>query len=247
MVETVRGKSRMKRRHKMPFGAEYEDESVRFRLWAPAARQVEVCLGDHNQSQRITLDRCEGGWFEVAAGKVKAGTQYSFQIDGGQHVPDPASRFQPRDVHGPSEIIDPTAFEWHDIDWRGRRWEEAVLYELHVGAFTPAGTFLSACERLDYLTELGVTAVELMPIADFPGSRNWGYDGVFPFAPDNNYGRPNDLKEFIQRAHRCGIMVLLDVVYNHFGPEGNYLNLYAPQFFTERHKTPWGRSEEHTS
>ncbi len=231
----------MKRRHKMPFGAEYENESVRFRLWAPAARQVEVCLGDHNQSQRLTLDRCGGDWFELIAEKVQAGTQYSFQIDGGQQVPDPASRFQPCDVHGPSEIIDPAAFEWHDIDWLGRRWEEAVLYELHVGAFTPAGTFLSACERLDYLAELGVTAVELMPVADFPGRRNWGYDGAFPFAPDSTYGRPGDLKEFIQRAHHRGIMVLLDVVYNHFGPEGNYLNLYAPQFFTERHKTPWGK------
>jgi maltooligosyltrehalose trehalohydrolase len=231
----------MKRRHKMPFGAEYEDESVRFRLWAPAARQVEVCLGDHNQSQRLTLDRWEGGWFELITEKVKAGTQYSFQIDGGQLVPDPASRFQPFDVHGPSEIIDPTAFEWRDTDWRGRCWEEAVIYELHVGAFTPAGTFLSAGERLDYLAELGVTAVELMPVADFPGRRNWGYDGVFPFAPDSHYGRPSDLKELVQHAHRRGIMVLLDVVYNHFGPEGNYLNLYAPQFFTERHKTPWGK------
>jgi maltooligosyltrehalose trehalohydrolase len=241
MVETLRGKSRMKRRHKMPFGAEYGDESVRFRLWAPAARQVQVCFGDHNQSQSLTLDHCERGWFEITTEKAKAGTQYSFQIDGGQQVPDPASRFQPCDVHGPSEIIDPTAFEWLDCDWRGRRWEEAVLYELHVGAFTPAGTFLSACERLDHLAELGVTAVELMPVGDFPGRRNWGYDGVLPFAPDSNYGRPNDLKEFVQCAHHRGIMVLLDVVYNHFGPEGNYLNLYAPQFFTERHKTPWGK------
>jgi len=232
----------MKRRHKMPFGAEYyEDGSVHFRLWAPAARKVDLCLGDDEKMLLVSLDRREQGWFEIVTENAKPGTPYCFQINGEQRVPDPASRFQPRDVHGPSEIINPTFFDWQDGDWRGRRWEETVLYELHVGAFTPAGTFLSACERLNHLADLGVTAIELMPIADFPGRRNWGYDGVFPFAPDSNYGRPEDLKQFVQNAHRRGIMVLLDVVYNHFGPEGNYLDLYAPQFFTGRHKTPWGK------
>jgi maltooligosyltrehalose trehalohydrolase len=143
-------------------------------------------------------------------------------------------------VHGPSEVVDPFAFEWRDQTWRGRRWEEAVIYELHVGAFTPAGTFSAVGERLDYLADLGITAVELMPVADFPGKRNWGYDSVFPFAPDSIYGRPEDLKELVQSAHERGIMVFLDVVYNHFGPEGNYLRSYAPQFFTDRHRTPWG-------
>jgi malto-oligosyltrehalose trehalohydrolase len=231
----------MKRSLKMPFGAEYrEDGSVHFCLWAPAAREVDLCLGDSEKIQRVSLGRREQGLFETVTENAKPGTPYCFQINRGRQVPDPASRFQPRDVHGPSEIIDPTFFDWQDGDWRGRRWEEAVLYELHVGAFTTAGTFLSACERLDYLADLGVTAIELMPIADFPGRRNWGYDGVFPFAPDSNYGRPEDLKQFVQNAHHRGIMVLLDVVYNHFGPEGNYLDLYAPQFFTDRHKTPWG-------
>jgi len=154
----------------------------------------------------------------------------------------PASRFQPEDVHGPSEVIDAETFDWKEQAWRGRPWEEAVIYELHVGAFTPAGTFSAVGERLDYLTDLGITAIELMPIADFPGRRNWGYDGVLPFAPDSKYGRPEDLKALVQSAHDRGLMVLLDVVYNHFGPEGNYLNSYAPQFFTARHKTPWGNA-----
>ncbi|HEX9111394.1 MAG TPA: malto-oligosyltrehalose trehalohydrolase, partial [Terriglobales bacterium] len=226
----------------MPFGAECRDDgSVRFRLWAPAARQVELSLASANRSRmRLPLDPCDKGWFELTTDAARPGTQYHFRIDDAQEVADPASRFQPRDVHGPSEVIDPGAFDWQDRDWHGRRWEEAVLYELHVGAFTPSGTFSAVGERLDYLADLGITAVELMPVADFPGRRNWGYDGVFPFAPDSNYGRPEDLKELVQSAHDRGLMVLLDVVYNHFGPEGNYLRSYAPQFFTDRHSTPWG-------
>ena len=231
----------MKRRYSMPFGSECrEDGSVRFRLWAPAARQVDVCPTGPRGSVRFAMDHCDGGWFELITDAAKSGSQYHFQIDGEHQVPDPASRFQPRDVHGPSEVVDPFAFEWRDQTWRGRRWEEAVIYELHVGAFTPAGTFSAVGERLDYLADLGITAVELMPVADFPGKRNWGYDGVFPFAPDSIYGRPEDLKELVQSAHEHGIMVLLDVVYNHLGPEGNYLRSYAPQFFTDRHRTPWG-------
>jgi maltooligosyltrehalose trehalohydrolase len=231
----------MKRRYNMPFGAECRDDgSVRFRLWAPAARQVELSLAGANRSMRLPMDPCDQGWFELATDAARPGTQYHFRIDDAQEVSDPASRFQPRDVHGPSEVIDPGAFDWHDRDWHGRRWEEAVLYELHVGAFTPSGTFSAVGERLDYLADLGITAVELMPVADFPGQRNWGYDGVFPFAPDSAYGRPEDLKELVQSAHNRGLMVLLDVVYNHFGPEGNYLRSYAPQFFTDRHSTPWG-------
>jgi malto-oligosyltrehalose trehalohydrolase len=243
----------MKRRYNMPFGAECRDDgSVRFRLWAPAARKVEVelSLAGANRSIRLPLDPCDEGWFELVTDAARPGTQYYFrinagqisdgQINDGQEVSDPASRFQPRDVHGPSEVIDPGAFDWHDHDWHGRRWEEAVLYELHVGAFTPSGTFSAVGERLDYLADLGIAAVELMPVADFPGQRNWGYDGVFPFAPDSTYGRPEDLKELVQSAHDRGLMILLDVVYNHFGPEGNYLRSYAPQFFTDRHSTPWG-------
>jgi maltooligosyltrehalose trehalohydrolase len=233
----------MKRRHDMPFGAECRsDGSVRFRLWAPAARGVELCLGSAKGPMRIPFDRRDNGWFELVTNAAGPGTKYKFRIDNEREVPDPASRFQPQDVHGPSEVIDPDVFDWQDLAWRGRTWEEAVIYELHVGAFTPRGTFAAVAEHLDYLSDLGITALELMPVADFPGQRNWGYDGVFPFAPDSTYGRPEDLKELIQSAHRSGIMVLLDVVYNHFGPEGNYLGSYAPQFFTDRHRTPWGKA-----
>jgi maltooligosyltrehalose trehalohydrolase len=231
----------MKRRHNMPFGAECrEDGSVRFRLWAPAAHQVALCLGSADRCVQLALDRRDHGWFELTTRKAKPGARYSFRIDDERDVPDPASRFQPQDVHGPSEVIDPAAFDWQDGVWYGRRWEGAVIYELHVGTFTSGGRFSSACERLDYLAELGVTALELMPVSDFPGQRNWGYDGVYPFAPDSTYGRPEELKQLVQSAHSRGIMVLLDVVYNHFGPEGNYLNSYAPQFFTNAHCTPWG-------
>jgi maltooligosyltrehalose trehalohydrolase len=228
----------MKRRHRMPFGVECRDDgSVRFRLWAPAARQVELALAN---SRTFALDKHDDGWFELVTNAVAAGDQYQFRINGAQDIPDPASRFQPRDVHGPSQVVDPQDFEWQDADWSGRPWAQAVIYELHVGTFSPSGTFAGVTERIDYLADLGVTAIELMPVADFPGRRNWGYDGVLPFAPDSSYGVPDDLKRLVQTAHARGIMVLLDVVYNHFGPEGNYLNSYAPQFFTDRHCTPWG-------
>jgi len=221
----------------MPFGAEcLDDGKVRFRLWAPKAERVELCLASENP---LALSKLEDGWFELVT-HTPAGSQYKYRISGQTRVPDPASRFQPSDVHGPSQVIDPAAFEWQDEHWRGRPWEEAVIYELHVGTFTPEGTFAAAEHHLDYLANLGITAVELMPIADFPGARNWGYDGVLPFAPDNCYGHPDDLKRLIQAAHRKGLMMFLDVVYNHFGPEGNYLRAYAPEFFTARHCTPWG-------
>jgi maltooligosyltrehalose trehalohydrolase len=232
----------MKRRHDMPFGAECRsDGSVRFRLWAPAAHRVELCLSSAKGPMKFPLERRDNGWFELVTDAARTGTKYKFRIDSEREVPDPSSRFQPQDVHGPSEVIDPDVFDWQDLAWRGRPWEEAVIYELHVGAFTPRGTFAAIAEHLDYLSDLGITALELMPVGDFPGQRNWGYDGVFPFAPDSTYGRPEDLKELIQSAHSRDIMVLLDVVYNHFGPEGNYLGFYAPQFFTDRHRTPWGK------
>ena len=230
----------MKRSHTMPFGAELcENGEVRFRLWAPKAQRVELCIEDP-PAEQIPLERLDDGWFELITRAARAASRYRFQIDGEAKVPDPASRFQPLDVHWPSEVIDPRAFDWKDDQWRGRPWEDAVIYELHVGAFTPEGTFHGVSERLDYLRDLGVTAIELMPVADFPGRRNWGYDGVLPYAPDSSYGRPEDLKFLVQAAHDRGLMVFLDVVYNHFGPDGNYLSLYSPQFFTSRHRTPWG-------
>jgi 1,4-alpha-glucan branching enzyme/maltooligosyltrehalose trehalohydrolase len=226
----------MRRHHELPFGAELAGEGVRFRLWAPCADAVALRLegwGDR------PMEREEGGWFALTTGEARAGTRYCYLVDG-QVVPDPASRHQPEDVHGPSEVIDPGAYEWRDDAWRGHPWEEIVLYELHTGSFSASGDFAGVARHLDHLQELGVSAVELMPVADFPRRRNWGYDGVLLFAPDARYGRPEDLKRLVDAAHARGIAVLLDVVYNHFGPEGNYLHLYAPQFFSERHHTPWG-------
>src|SRR5215469_7664718 len=226
--------------HRMPFGAELQpDGKVRFRLWAPAAKSVSLSL-ENPQTPPLPLAGAGHGWFELTTSQARAGSRYRFEIDGKTLVPDPASRFQPHDVHGPSEVIAVLAFPWNDHNWRGLPWEEAVIYELHLGSFTPEGTFQGVEQKLDYLRDLGITAVELMPLSDFPGSRNWGYDGVLPFAPDSSYGRPEDLKRLIDFAHAKGLMVFLDVVYNHFGPEGNYLHLYSPQFFTGRHKTPWG-------
>jgi malto-oligosyltrehalose trehalohydrolase len=227
--------------HTMPFGAELRpDGAVRFRLWAPEQKRVRLVL--EGRDGALPMTALPDGWHELATNAAMAGTQYSFELTNNMRVPDPASRYQPRDVHGPSEVIDPAAYQWRDGSWRGRPWHETVLYETHVGAFTPEGTFRAATERLDHLVELGVTAVELMPLADFPGARNWGYDGVLLFAPDASYGRPEDLKAFVDAAHRKGLMAFLDVVYNHFGPDGNYLPVYAPQILTDRHKTPWGSS-----
>jgi maltooligosyltrehalose trehalohydrolase len=158
----------------------------------------------------------------------------------GTRVPDPASRFQPEDVHGPSEVVDPRGYRWQHPDWCGRPWHETVLYELHVGTFSEEGTFDGLRRKLDHLVGLGVTAVELMPLADFPGLRNWGYDGVLPFAPDASYGSPDQLKRLIDEMHGRGLMAFLDVVYNHFGPDGNYLSLYAPDYFDPNAQTPWG-------
>jgi len=230
----------IRRHHPLPFGAEPHADGVRFRLWAPAAADVVLCLyGDAGES-RERMRASGDGWFECHSGAARVGSRYRYCIDGNLQVPDPASRFQPDDVAGPSEVIDPCAYAWQDGAWRGRPLEQAVFYELHVGSFTPQGTYAGVIERLDHLIELGITAIELMPLADFPGRRNWGYDGVLPFAPDSSYGRPEELKALVDAAHQRGLMVFLDVVYNHFGPEGNYLASYAPAFFNPRHATPWG-------
>ncbi len=229
-------------RHVMPFGAEMAPQGgVLFQLWAPTAERVELCLeGDQESGPTIPMSAAADGWYRHHHSCAGPGSRYRFLINGEIRVPDPASRCQAEDVHGPSEVVDPAAFSWPDDGWPGRPWEETVLYELHVGAFTPEGTFKALEERLDYLAELGVTAIELMPVADFPGACNWGYVGVLPFAPDRSYGRPEDLKRLVAAAHARHLMVFLDVVYNHFGPEGNYLHLYSAPFFTKRHHTPWG-------
>ena len=205
-----------------------------FRLWAPAAKHVDLLL-----EKPYPLHRRGDGWFSADIPGVAAGARYRFRIDGEVDVPDPASAFQPDDVFGASEVIDPATYAWRARDWRGRPWHEAVVIESHVGSFTPEGTYRAMIGKLDHLVATGITALELMPLADFAGQRNWGYDGVLWYAPDSAYGRPDDLKALIDEAHLRGLMVLLDVVYNHFGPEGNYLGRYAPAFFTEA-QTPWG-------
>jgi malto-oligosyltrehalose trehalohydrolase len=232
----------------MPFGAELTAEgAVRFRLWAPWHARIALRLEAEQGPQTLPMHPQPGGWHERLEAGIGAGARYRFVLPDGMAIPDPASRFQPQDVHGPSEVIDPRSYPWRDPSWRGRPWHEAILYELHVGTFTREGTFRAAIEHLEHLVRLGVTGIELMPVADFPGKRNWGYDGVLPFAPDSSYGRPEDLKALVDAAHAVGLMVLLDVVYNHFGPEGNYLSLYAPQFFNPRHQTPWGAAINYDS
>lgn len=216
------------------FGPQLDANGVTFRLWAPGAKSVDLVMGD-----RRPMRRHNDGWFDLRVPGIGAGAHYRFRIDGELDVPDPASAFQPDDVNGPSEVID-HAFGWSAQKWRGRPWHEAVILELHVGSFTAAGTYRGAIERLDDVVAAGFTAIELMPLADFYGRRNWGYDGVLLYAPDSTYGRPEDLKALVDAAHRRGLMVFLDVVYNHFGPEGNYLGRYAPQFFTDAVHTPWG-------
>ena len=209
------------------------DGQVRFRLWAPGADSVTL----HVEQDSVPMRRMGDGWFEERRA-CAPGTVYCYEPSGlGRHVPDPASRLQRDDVDGPSVLVDHASYPWIHTDWRGRPWNETVLYEAHVGLF---GGFTGLRQRLSGLADLGVTALELMPIADFPGPRNWGYDGVLPYAPDRAYGTPDELKALIDEAHGLGLMVFLDVVYNHFGPVGNHLPSYAPQFFRDDVITPWG-------
>jgi maltooligosyltrehalose trehalohydrolase len=220
----------------MPFGGTPCSEGVSFALWAPNASKVTLlCDG-----QSYAMQDLGEGWRRLVVTQAKPGSLYSYRIDDDLSVPDPASRFQPQGIDGPSLVIDPQSFMWRDASWRGRPWEETVLYEAHVGTATPEGTYATLADKLELLRDEGITAIELLPLADCPGARNWGYDGVLPFAPNAAYGHPDELKRFIDHAHALGLMVFIDVVYNHFGPAGNYLHAYAKAFFTERHRTPWG-------
>jgi len=220
----------------MPFGAEIDRDSTRFALYAPDVRDVRARVGDAPHAMRAK----PGGWQELRLDNAGAGTRYMYELSEGLRAPDPASRYQPDGVHNPSAVVDPLAFEWSDGDWRGRPWAEAVIVEVHVGTATPEGTFAALTTRLEHWRGLEITAIELMPLSDCPGTRNWGYDGVAHFAPNASYGTPDDLKRLIDRAHSFGIMIFIDVVYNHFGPSGNYLHAFSKSFFTERHQTPWG-------
>jgi maltooligosyltrehalose trehalohydrolase len=216
------------------FGPLALERGFRLRLYAPAAQRVNVLI----DGRTLPMER-DGDWFAVDDPQAHAGSRYAFAVDGGGPLPDPGSRFQPDGVHEASEIV-ASHFAWPDDGWRGRPWHEHVIYELHVGTFTFEGTYEAAGRKLRELVALGITAIELMPVAAFPGARNWGYDGVLPYAPYAGYGKPDELRHFIASAHAHGLAVLLDVVYNHFGPEGNYLHATAPGFFNETEHTPWG-------
>ena len=219
------------------WGAEaHADGSASFRLWAPACDRLALRIAGRDLPMLKSAD----GWFELAAPGAAADTEYAFVLPNGLVVPDPTSRRQAGSVHDASVLSDPAAYHWQAAEWAGRPWEEAILYEMHIGAFTPEGTFRSAIEKLPRLADLGVTALEIMPVAQFTGARGWGYDGVLPYAPHPAYGTPDDMRAFIDAAHVHGLMVLLDVVYNHFGPDGNYLAAYAPNFFDAGRTTPWG-------
>jgi malto-oligosyltrehalose trehalohydrolase len=220
----------------LPFGATFDPQrGTTFRLWAPSQPSVLVEI---DGGGIVPMARQPDGVFE---GRVECqpGARYRYRLASGEAVPDPASRAQIDDVHGFSVVVDPRAYRWKHPDWRGRPWHETIIYELHVGA---CGGFLGVAEMIPDLAALGITAIELMPINDFPGTRNWGYDGALPFAPDRAYGSPEDLKALVDTAHAHGLMIFLDVVYNHFGPAGNFLPIYAPSFFRNDIKTPWGPS-----
>ena len=226
--------------HPLPFGAELQPGGgTRFRLWAPS---VQVVVLERDGLEPVPMKSEDGGWHSVTC-PAPAGTRYRYRMPDGLVVPDPASRQQSTDVHDPSVVVDPHAYAWRNTAWRGRPWHEAVVYELHVGVL---GGFKSVRERLPELRDLGITAIELMPISDFPGPRNWGYDGVLPYAPDTSYGTPDELKALVDEAHGLGMMVMLDVVYNHFGPDGAYLNVYAKPFFRQDKHTPWGAEIDFT-
>jgi maltooligosyltrehalose trehalohydrolase len=226
---------------RLPIGAEPRPEGgVHFRLWAPRCREIAVEI---EGLAPVPLAAGPDGYFSGAAREARTGMRYRFRIDRGDDaLPDPASRFQPDGPHGASEIVDPGAFRWTDTGWQGRRREELVIYEMHIGTFTPDGNWQAAARELPALAELGITCVELMPVADFPGEFGWGYDGVNLFAPTRLYGRPDDFRGFVDRAHVLGIAVILDVVYNHLGPDGNYLKRFSESYFTDRYENEWGEA-----
>lgn len=225
------------------FGALVRQAGVDFSIWAPSRSQVELALvNPQGEAERFfSLQRREDGFFAIHLEEAKPGDLYMYRLDGaGQLFPDPASRFQPYGVHGPSQVVDSSVYQWKDADWAGLPLEGQVLYELHIGTFTAEGTWAAAKEKLPYLKNIGVTAVEIMPLADFQGDFGWGYDGVYWYAPTRLYGGPDDFRDFVDAAHQIGIGVMLDVVYNHFGPTGNYWGAYSAYFSSRKHATDWG-------
>ncbi|HTU18947.1 MAG TPA: malto-oligosyltrehalose trehalohydrolase [Gemmataceae bacterium] len=217
------------------------DGSLRWRVWAPRVQRVELVRIDGDQRRAVPMQREERGYFHHTEANVLEGQRYAYRLDGGPERPDPCSLWQPDSVHGPSAVVRPEQFSWTDGSWRGVPRGDLVFYELHVGTFTPQGTFEAVISRLNELRELGVTAVEIMPVGQFPDSRNWGYDGVLPYAVQNSYGGPHGLQKLVDACHAAGLAIFLDVIYNHFGPEGNYLAEFGP-YFTDHYKTPWGKA-----
>jgi maltooligosyltrehalose trehalohydrolase len=215
------------------------DGTWHFLLWAPNAPSVSIHLKDKDQF--VPMDALEHGYHRAVMNSLPQNARYVYRLEDGRELPDPASRFQPEGVHGPSQIVDTAAFPWTDQSWKGRPLAGSIFYELHVGTYTSEGTFEALIARLPELADLGITTIELMPIAQFPGARNWGYDGTYLFAPQNTYGGPGQLHWFVNAAHAHGLAVALDVVYNHLGPEGNYLGVFGP-YFTDRYRTPWGQA-----
>jgi len=221
-------------------GIYHPDAGTTFTVWAPHADNVDILL-HYPEQKTIPLQREAFGYWTALAQEAMPGTRYTFRLDGEKERPDPASRFQPEGVHEASQVVDLHGFAWSDQNWKGLPLEQLIIYELHVGTFTEAGTFAGVIEKLPELKELGITAIEIMPVAQFPGSRNWGYDGVYPFATQNSYGGPEGLMQLIDACHAQQMAVVLDVVYNHMGPEGNYLNDFGP-YFTDKYHTPWGNA-----
>lgn len=213
---------------------------MEFRVWAPRAQAVDVVI-EAPRSIKIRMHRAEDGYFVASATGIREGATYKYRIDGAKSYPDPCSKYQPSGPHGPSAIVDTDKYEWADRHWRGVEIRGQVLYELHVGTFTPAGTLDAACAKLEHLRSLGITVIELMPLAECNGRWNWGYDGVLLFAPYHVYGEYDALKRFVDSAHRAGIAVILDVVYNHLGPSGNHLSEYSRDYFTDKYPNEWGR------
>ena len=224
-----------------PLGATpLPEQGWRFVVWAPTAKQLSIHIAGADD-RVVPMQKSDSGYFETAIKTLQSDARYFYRFDDGREFPDPASRFQPEGVHGPSQVMDLNDFKWTDSSWRGLELDCSVIYELHVGTYTPEGTFEALIPHLASLRELGITTIELMPVAQFPGNRNWGYDGVQPFAAQNSYGGPRGLQKLVDAAHAQGLAVALDVVYNHLGPEGNYFNAYGP-YFTDKYQTPWGKA-----
>ena len=234
------------RDRRLPVGAELHPDGVHFRVWAPLARRVDVVFGDHDPArgdfEELPLEAERGGWFSGLAPGLRAGALYRLRLDGGDLLPDPASRFQPEGPHGASQVVAPGAFRWSDQGWNGVDLQALVFYELHLGTFTPEGDWRGAAARLPELADLGVTAIEVLPVAEFTGRFGWGYDGVDLFAPTRLYGAPDDMRAFVDRAHGLGLGVILDVVYNHFGPDGNYLGRFSAEYVARHETNEWGEA-----